>query len=791
MPKSRKRKISNRKKRRRQKKGEHNYKPYEPVKYSLFSMPDIFGDTPIEERREIIRKLGEKAKDDFSETYNKLGEWFKDYDAPYLLSFCSVYFLSAPEGVDREAIDEKLDFYQHDLELLQAISLTQRRSYSPKTLPAEETQRLLDSTKSLKDSIFFRQFYSEKPLTNEELKKRGAIAEIRGQTTAVRNAFYPQQTFQLARKLYSKISDVISENYNLEVEKILDFLWKLMDATGEKLNTHLSKVRSFIHPRNNSIEETWELYKLAFPSEENDKEMFSAFSELVKGNEQNFKYLLASYTDLRLPDVFSFSLDELASLYGDVLKRAEIGALLDLWSYSFGDLESHNIEHFILDNPILRRPFIRLNEETYFCPAIGVINHSLLDLMEILVTQTKQEANIKKYEKIRGNLLEDEVEQLFREYFSNAQIFKGSLWNDISNNKNGENDLLVLLDTFALVIECKAGKVNDSARRGSILKLRKVLKDLVVEASEQANNFINFLSNNTAIHQLPTKSAQINQFDNTNIRYYVPLTITLESLGSVSANLRSCVEVGWIDAPLEKLAPSIPLGDLEIIFEILENEIERTHYLIRRSQIEKSLSYRGDELDLLAFYLDTGFNFGADENKTPFINFTIKSKELDPYFVAKARGKVVAKPKLNLSTWWRDIIITICKRKPKHWVEMGYVLLNVSKKAQKDFKNGFHQLIKRIRQKQVEHPINFATMITEPENRSYAIAVYPYTETDKQERDNTLRRIIEEVDTDYSVLGIVSFGISMVNPNYPYNVSAYFPKELLGKSNYKAIEDVT
>lgn len=781
MPKSRKRKITVKKKNKNWKyKSRSTIEPYEQIKFKPFAMPDFFGDASLEERLEVVKKLGEKGNSDFSETYHQLGNWFTEYDAPYLLAFCSVYFLSAPEGIDPEAIDGKLDFYQHNLEILQAIALTKKRSFLPKLLFNEETQKLIDISKSLENSIYFRQFYSEKPFDEKELNKRRAIAEIRGQTTAVRNAFYPQQTFQLARKLYSKISNIINDKFNLDADKIIDFFWKLMISTNDKLNNHLKKVRSFTIPKNLSPEKTWELYKTAFPSNENDEEMFSAFLELVKQDKTYFKYFLASYSDRLLPQVFCFSLDEAADLYGDKSKKEDLSVVLDLWSYCFGDLQAHNIEHFILDNPILQRPFIKLDDEVYFCPAISIINHSLLDLMELIISENSRKNDIEKYEKARADLLEEEVERLFQKYFPNAQLFKGSLWEDSSINKNGENDLLVLLDSFAFVVESKAGKINGAAKRGSILKLKRVLKDLVVKASDQANSFISYLDKNKGIHKLATRSGKFNNFDTSEVRYYVPLTITFESLGTVSANLRSCIEVGWIDAPLESLAPSLPVGDLETVFEILENEIERTHYLIRRSQIEKSINYAGDELDLLAFYLDNGFNLG-DESKTPYINFGIKSKELDPYFVSKMLGKSVIKPKLSLSVWWKDIIELICKRKQRNWVEMGYVLLSFSKSAQKDFERNYKKLRQMIKRKKTEKPINFMLMITDPpQERSYAVVAYPYSETDKEERNNTLRRIlVEEIDEKYSVQGIICFGISIENPSYPYNVSAYFPKNLL------------
>jgi len=55
------------------------------------------------------------------------------------------------------------------------------------------------------------------------------------------------------------------------------------------------------------------------------------------------------------------------------------------------------------------------------------------------------------------------------------------------------------------------------------------------------------------------------------------------------------------------------LADLEIVFDILPSTAHKIHYLRRREDLETNLSYKGDELDLLGFYLASGFNIGEAE----------------------------------------------------------------------------------------------------------------------------------------------------------------------------------
>ena len=86
----------------------------------------------------------------------------------------------------------------------------------------------------------------------------------------------------------------------------------------------------------------------------------------------------------------------------------------------------------------------------------------------------------------------------------------------------------------------------------------------------------------------------------------MPLTVTLEQFGSVS-NLRDLVESGISSRKLPELAPVISLTDLMVIFEILDLQSERVHYLARRREINSHVVWFGDELDILAFYLQNGF----------------------------------------------------------------------------------------------------------------------------------------------------------------------------------------
>lgn len=90
--------------------------------------------------------------------------------------------------------------------------------------------------------------------------------------------------------------------------------------------------------------------------------MREAFEKLCRGELKRFQFMLVMHADLRLQDIYSFSLDDAAQAYGDESCRAGLGQLLRTWSYRFGDLDDRDPKHFIYTNPVLQRPLISIGE---------------------------------------------------------------------------------------------------------------------------------------------------------------------------------------------------------------------------------------------------------------------------------------------------------------------------------------------------------------------------------------------------------------------------------------------
>ena len=85
-----------------------------------------------------------------------------------------------------------------------------------------------------------------------------------------------------------------------------------------------------------------------------------------------------------------------------------------------------------------------------FCwPIPSTFQSFCIELMENII---KRDSRLKRiYEKRRASFLEDHVKNLFKNCFKNAKVYS----NLIRIDEVRENDLLVVVDTHAIIIESK------------------------------------------------------------------------------------------------------------------------------------------------------------------------------------------------------------------------------------------------------------------------------------------------------------------------------------------------
>lgn len=722
----------------------------------------------FQERISAVRDEGKNADIIFSEKYNAINNWFtNDFDQLYILSFCMRYFLMGPKGYDEEAETGSLSFPPHYLEILQAMALSHKRVYSAR--PLMEVEKLRDDMKEVGRLMQLKLFNLPAQIeTDVELQAYLLRTKVMGYNLAVRNWAYFHQMKQVSADMASAIRHKFASIYKADPVHFVSLIFAICSEVELRINDHIRKIRTALSHKN--YRDILRTYDEVFGNTHAREDAIANVWDLVGKNLANLRGFLLAHSDLRLPRLFTFTVEELIALSGNTIDKEVITVLFDKLSLKFGELQDFRQEYAVLDNPVHIKPFIK-TEDGYFSSLWTSIAHLTLPMLEYLISEDESLRN--SYNIQRAKYLEDQIEILFRKSFPTAQIFRGSQWVG-ADRKQYENDLLVIIDSFALIIEAKSGSITRAAKRGAPDRLFKTIKELIEEPSNQALRFIEYLKANRGEHNFKTNGSGTHKVNTGGVNYFVPVGITFYHFGVLGANLKLLIDSGVVEKKIHELAPSISLTDLQVIFEILETDAQKIHYLHRRRELEIQVNYFADELDLLGFYLDTGFNLGDKENDPAlFLNLSIKSKELDPYFNAKDTGEQKCKPVLAMTAWWKDILKSLATRGQARWIELSYVLLNLNESAQKDLESGFKKLASKIARNDVEQEHNWASFRTANEQRHYVVVIYPYLEKHRKDRHQIISNIIgEELERYPNAKGIAVIGINLSKDHYPYSILA-------------------
>lgn len=761
MPRSRKRK----KKIKNKKGSKKKHKPYEAVKINFVQYENPFpADIPFEARLEVLLEIGRRSESSYKEEFARLTNYLKDYDPLYLCAFSSFYFVAEEEGMDREAIDGHLEFPPFYLEVLQCLALTMERAISAKPLN-DQVENFKSTVQNLNTSLGQSYFNLAKGAKSQE--DIGAImlrSEMMMRTLAVRNWAYIHQMNQIAFELASFLDSSFSKAVGFTPDTLLIVLFAIAPILEEKINDHLRRVRSFVTPKN--FNQVYDNYENAFPEvTKTEKSQRKALWERFGKDTMVLKGLLMAHSDLFLEEAYTVEVDEVHEYLLNKVSKDEISKVLNCLSLRFGELSQINQDYIFLDNPVHTKPLVKLEDDRYFSGVPHLLSHISVEVIESLLPNNQKIRD--QYLKKKGKYLENKVEELFKKSFPKSQVFAGSLWND--GEKEYENDLIVIIEDFAIIIECKSGGVSAPAKRGAPERLFKTIKELVIEPSQQAIRFQTYLKQNVGENTFKTKSGESNMIITSNIKYYIPLGITLSNLGSIGCNLKKLISARITSLKLEELAPSISYTDLEVIFEILSYRAEKIHYLARRREFEAHMNFQGDEIDLFGFYLDHGFNIGETEyDESSHINLTLKSKEIDPYFIGKNRNVSVQKPELKKSKYWGDLLKKIDSLSEKS-ISSSFILLNMPIEDQQKFQKNLKKLKSMVLNNEFEKEHNYIQMNFGPERRHYAIVGYAYKDISIETRNGVINDISSSLASEKKLRGYLILGFDLNSTHYPYS----------------------
>ena len=605
------------------KKDHHKSKQLRPTKWPSATFTEHpFSAVPHETLKQKLLELGHKHKFEFPNRLKSLENSLQTLSPISTISVLATYGLFGTINIDGEpsAGYKGEEFNQSHVELIQALFL--QISYSAqaqKTPSTKIVHSLFDVLPELATTYHLRRLSELEKELSEEAKAIRLIQEgLRLNTQAVRNWSYLSRVVAITKRICAPIDRISESTIGVSNIAMIDLFAHLIKRNERLVNEHLKVLSHALTAR--TVPDVINAYYKILPPSENSKAEMLAFAEEKSFTLEQLKSILLSHSDLSLPDIYTFDAATLTSETGIDLSLATI--ILDRLSISFGEIADVSSEGFFLENPVWMKPVIKLSSGKYFCAIPQTFFSFIFPILREVFSLA--EVTKKLYETRRAAFLESEICQLFTKAFPGCEIGTGYKWRE--GSVTYENDLMIRVDSFLLLVEAKSHSISWSALRGAPDRARKHVEQILLDPSIQSMRLATRVTK--AIYEkqnvdvlLPNFPVALAQVSNV-----IRLSVTLEDFASLQTTIHQMKKTNWIPAT-HSIAPCILLADLEIVFDILETTHHKIHYLKRRADLEAHFDYQGDELDLLGFYLATGFNENMSRLDARFLATSILKAE--------------------------------------------------------------------------------------------------------------------------------------------------------------------
>lgn len=484
-----------------------------------------------------------------------------------------------------------------------------------------------------------------------------ALEYMRLHTQNVRIPGYPYQIENAVGAVLGNMGGALRDALGVTPREAVQCLHSLRKLVADRLFVHLTAMRRVLGER--ALDPLLIRYHKEFPDLIGDplegKEMFANFPDPVNVA----KEFLCAHSAFRMAHHLEVSAADVSSYAEGGLSEAAAATLLRAWSMSFGDLKGKNPEHFFLDNPVWRRPFIHLERGTYLI-VNPVAHHAFPWLMTESLTGPVPSL-AKRYPDARSDFLEEKMSAILQRAFPSGQHLRNAKWKHPTSGDEFETDHVCLVGSVLLVAEAKSGKVQGATLRGAPASLRDNVYSMMTYPSLQSKRLSDAILSSPGGVELRADDGRRLLLTRVSVRIIVRVNVTLDVLGLLLTRWRDLRDAGIIDEEHERsMAPTLPLFDLDVVSRVLRSEGALAHYLFRRDYIERALNYHGDELDLLAFYLETGFSIADKRATESRCDISTLSRRFDKEFLHDEEPlPEAAMPKPRMTKFWRDLIARV------------------------------------------------------------------------------------------------------------------------------------
>lgn len=676
--------------------------------------------------KSAFSSIGARSVDDFPVLLGKLEAALKQFYPLHVLAILTAWGTTATvddDGVKAESIVEGI--LQHHIELLQALILRLRPTEWGRGQPMpQEMQPIVEDLRSLADAFHQRRYLqSAEEKSPEERVVLSFQEQMRLHTQFVRNWGYESDVRRISRELYGALDVQFNQAHGFSASELLSVAEALERTLSERINARFQLLRRIL--RQKSVRQMVRLYHRDYPGAVGDPDEFiekvgatSPISEI--------RQILLSHADLSLIEYLAVMPAAIAKLVEIPTERVVL--ILNALSLAPGELSQQEPEYLFLNNPVWRRPGIKIGSGFLFALPQAIFSFIFQIMRDLCAAEPLKAA----LEKRRAAYLESQLVSAVRTTLPGAIIAETVKWS--WEGVQYETDMLALTDTTLLIGEAKSGALTDQALRGAPDRVRRHVRELIVAPAEQSARLATILRAARSGDAKARAAVAHFPFQPDDIHEIARLTVTLEDISVLAALEDDLKAAGWAPTDLD-LAPTLNLADLWCVADILNSPLQFLHYFVERARLQKALALHGDELDLLAFYLETGFNFAAFEEKVDGIAISGMSAPIDHYYMSRDAGVQVRKPTAELSPYVRAVIEQLETRAVKGWTSLGLAVLRLGSPEEQRRIDRSLEALRRSVPKEYRDPKHRSAIVVTPPRPDQLVGIF-HVHTRKNNRDH-------------------------------------------------------
>ena len=633
--------------------------------FVVFESP--FDQLSNTQRQLAIKEFAENAEKEYRESLSELRCLLRRHNPLHVLSQLNYYGLFDPvdkiTGVLR--LDSDRETHQFHVEILHALVLQIKpNELSSEPCNAAVVRRILDRVMTLCNTFNFHQLNpAGSDLPHDEKSVALAQQLMRSTTQAVRNWGYHSQVKKISRELYSRFDAQLLDARGFSVSEILDVFERIVAEIEVRQSTHAKTLSNLFNSCKTDISLLIKNYHELIGLDIHTADRLIKRVKEEQISLEGVRSIIASHYVMALPEVLTITASDLSNVLS--IDEHRIIAILDEYSFALGALHECDLGRFHLSNPVWQRPLLKLGNNKYFCSLAMVFFSFVIPCIEAVLSPFQDKVSNR-----RAEYLEYKVEEIVKRRFPDSGLKRNLKWTE--DGTTYETDLIVVIDSFMLIIECKSGKLTPSALRGASSRLRRHIKELVIEPNLQSLRLKNRVA---SLNSKPNSAGPLSKeigYDLSKIHKVVRVSVGLEDFGPIQSSLKQLDDTGWLPSEFTP-CPTMNLADFETVFDLLEHPVQILHYLMKREQFEAIVDYLGHELDLLGLYLATLLDCS---NVEPEVTYTYvgMSAPLDSYYNSLDAGVTIDKPRPAISPLFASIFCQLETRGFDRWTEMGVAL---------------------------------------------------------------------------------------------------------------------